>query len=336
MKYTGSAKREGETLMPLRLCSILGTLLLALAVATPVLAQDKQESGASEDETSATRAKRKRKARAKAKKADEAASADASDKVGAIDKADDSASTDKADGAVKQGKRSKKKGKKAKEEEEEAEKADSEEAATATEASASAEPAPEPDSWERPPEEEEKPPATAVAKPVEKSAGDGKPLSAGLLVGWGFKTDRRSRNVSGNPYGLGAGLRGGYSVPDINLYAGVYFMYYLGSAVTGSSQYVNNATITTNANYMQFGAEIGYDWWVAAVIVRPSVQLGAALVFTDVPNVQSPIGDFMFAPGITVVHPWDDFFIGGDFRANIVTGDGSSSILLAATAGMRF
>jgi hypothetical protein len=44
----------------------------------------------------------------------------------------------------------------------------------------------------------------------------------------------------------------------------------------------------------------------------------------------------MFAPGITVVHPWDDFFIGGDFRANIVTGDGTSSMLLAATAGMRF
>jgi hypothetical protein len=66
------------------------------------------------------------------------------------------------------------------------------------------------------------------------------------------------------------------------------------------------------------------------------MQLGAALAFTDVPNVQSPINDFMFAPGITVVHPWDSYFIGGDLRANIVTGDGASSLLLAFTIGMRF
>jgi hypothetical protein len=113
-------------------------------------------------------------------------------------------------------------------------------------------------------------------------------------------------------------------------------MYYLGSAVTGESQYVNNATLTTNANYMQFGAEVGYDWWISSIVIRPSVQLGAALVFTDVPNVQSPISDFMFAPGITVFHPWDQWFLGGELRANVVTGDGSSSMLLAVTGGMRF
>jgi hypothetical protein len=157
-----------------------------------------------------------------------------------------------------------------------------------------------------------------------------------LIVGWAFQTDRRTTGFSADPYGLGAGLRGGYSFPELNIYAGVYFMYYLGSAVTGSSQYVNNAEITTSASYMHFGGEIGYDWSVASVILRPSLQLGAGLVFTDVPNTTSPIGDFMFAPGVTVIHPWDDYFLGGDFRANIVTGNGSSSILLAVTGGMRF
>jgi hypothetical protein len=326
MKYTGRAKREGETLMPLRLCSILGTLLLALAFATPVLAQETQATDKSE-----TRAKKKRKAKAKAKaaKADSAVTADATD---AIDKSE---TVDKPnDSSAAQSKRSKRKGKKSKQDEEE-EKSETEASATAAEASVAAEPAPEPDTWESPPAEEEKPPAAAV-KPVEKPAGDGMPFSAGLLVGWAFETDRRSMGFSADPYGLGAGIRGGYSVPDLNLYAGLYFMYYLGSAVTGDSQYVNNATITTNANYMQFGAEIGYDWWVASVIIRPSMQLGAALVFTDVPNVQSPISDFVFAPGFTVVHPWDDYFLGGDFRLNKVTGDGTSSILLAVTAGMRF
>jgi hypothetical protein len=289
--------------MPLRLCSILGTLLLALAVATPVLAQGKGKEGSSttaegdsaSDSSSKKTSKKKGKRKSKKEKEEEKAA-----------------------------------------EEAEAKKAEEEKAAAATAASADAA-APEPDAWEKPPAEEEKPPAAAAgAKPaVEKPDHGGKPLSAGLIVGWGFETDRRSASFSADPYALGAGVRGGYSF-DFNLYAGVYFMYYLGSSVTGSSQYVANPTITTNANYMQFGAEAGYDWWVGPVIVRPSLQLGMAMAFHDVPNIISPINDFMFAPGVTVVHPWDDYFIGGDLRANVVTGDGTSSLLLAGTFGMRF
>jgi hypothetical protein len=318
--------------MPLRLCSILGTLLLALTMAAPAFAEKKQESGASEGEASAKRTKKKKRAKAK-KSADDEAAADAA--IAQADKDEASAPESKSDSAAtKQGKK-KKKGKKGKAKQEE-EEAESDTAATATESAVTAEPAPEPDTWEKPPEEQEKPPASATPKVAAKPKGDGKPISVGLIVGWAFETDRRTSGFSADPYGLGGGVRGGYSVPDVNVYFGLYFMYYLGSAVTGESQYVNNATLTTNANYMQFGAEVGYDWWISSIVIRPSVQLGAALVFTDVPNVQSPISDFMFAPGITVVHPWDQWFLGGDLRANVVTGDGSSSMLLAVTGGMRF
>jgi hypothetical protein len=301
--------------MPLRLCSILGTLLLALAVATPVFAQATETAEADEGDGAAETRAKKRKARAK-KRAEAAAEA-------------------KADTNNAQAKRNKKKKAKAEEAEEESKAEGDEDTALSASEASTQEAVPEPDSWERPPMEEEKPPAPPAPKAVEPPAHAGLPLSAGLLVGWGFETDRRNTSFSADPYGLGAGLRGGYTF-DFNLYAGVYFMYYLGSAVTGSSQYVNNPTITTNANYMQFGAEFGYDWFVASVIVRPSVQLGVAMAFTNVPNIISPINDFVFAPGVTVVHPWDDYFIGGDLRANVVTGNGTSALLIAGTFGMRF
>ena len=304
--------------MPLRLCSILGTLLLALALATPVLAQGSTTDDG--DSAAETRAK-KRKARAKRK--------------AAAEKAGEAAESKDGTRTATQAKRNKKKKGKAKQEEEAVEASESEESATALSEASAQEDVPEPDAWERPPVEEEKPPAEPVSKPPPPPAHGGLPLSAGLLVGWGFETDRRSTSFSADPYGLAAGLRGGYSF-DFNFYAGVYFMYYLGTAVTGSSQYVNNPTITTNANYMQFGAEAGYDWHVASVVVRPSVQLGMAMAFTNVPNISSPINDFVFAPGVTVVHPWDDYFIGGDLRANVVTGNGTSALLLAGTFGMRF
>jgi hypothetical protein len=286
--------------MPLRLCSILGTLLLALAVATPVLAQDKGKEGSS-------------------KTAEGDSASEASSKKG-----------------KKKNAKGKRKSKKEKEEEEkaaeEAKKAEEEKAAAAAAAAAAQ---PEPDTWEKPPEEEEKPPAPPPPKAAAKPGQVGMPISAGLIAGWGFETDRRSTSFSADPYQLGIGLRGGYSF-DINVYAGVFFMYYLGNTVTGGSQYVNNPTITTYANYMQFGLEAGYDWWVGPIILRPSLQLGMAMAFTDVPNIISPINDFMFAPGITAVHPWDDYFLGGDLRANVVTGDGTSALLLAVTFGMRF
>jgi hypothetical protein len=52
--------------------------------------------------------------------------------------------------------------------------------------------------------------------------------------------------------------------------------------------------------------------------------------------VKKTVGDFMVGPGITVVHPWDNLFLGGEGRFLIVTGDGTSAFLLAATLGMRF
>jgi hypothetical protein len=188
----------------------------------------------------------------------------------------------------------------------------------------------EPDAWERPPVEEKAPAKEAAPPPAEPSLE--KPFSAALLLGYGFMTDRRGGGA--DPYGFMAGLRGGYTF-DFKLYAGLFYNYYLGESKTGDSQGTGIESETT-ANYMHFGAEVGYDAEIGPVQVRPSLQLGVALVVTDVTGVTDSFSDFMFAPGLTVVYPIDDFFIGGDLRGQIVTGDGVSAVTLAATGGLRF
>lgn len=194
----------------------------------------------------------------------------------------------------------------------------------------------EPDSWERPPEEEEKPPPEAP-KPVEKEVvGDGLPISAGLLLGWGLKTDRRTADYGADPYGLSAGLRGGYSL-DMGVYVGAYYIWYLGSSSEGQgSARTGGAFAESSASYMHFGAEVGYDAWIGPVIIRPSLMLGMALALLSRDGVHDTVGDLVLGPGITMVHPFDEFFIGGDLRGSIVTGDGVSAVSLFATGGMRF
>jgi hypothetical protein len=311
LQYTRRANFEGVNEMPLRVCSILGTVLLALAVANPAFADKKKkksEYSAAGAETAQVSAKGKGK---KAKKSDDAPKADdaSSDSGSDIDKKMESATS--GDAKPK----------------------------PATTGSglgtADEEPPSDGNSWERPPAEQEKP-AAAPPKPVEKPAGSDRPWSAGLLAGWGFKTDRQSGGFGADPYGLGFGIRGGYSL-DFHLYVGLFYTYFIGSSETGGAARVNTPTRTTSANYMQFGAEVGYDWWVGPIILRPSLLVGGALGLTNVTTGKvHSVGDMIFGPGFTVVHPWDQFFIGGDGRFLLASGDGVSAVLLAATFGMRF
>jgi hypothetical protein len=286
----------------LRLCSILSTFLLALAIAAPAAAKKNKKSDAASSAQG------------------DASGQSTSDKVSSKLGAD---SDDRA------GSKSSKKSKKKKKEEPKAE----EPAKTETPAAEPAkEPTPEPDSWEKPPVEQEKPVGPAP-KAIEKPKGDGRNWSAGLILGWSFLTDRRSGGA--DPYGLGFGIRGGYSF-DFKLYVGVFYMYYLGSTETGTTAQTGlNSDISQN--YMQFGAEFGYDWWAGPVIVRPSLEIGPALLIGSTNGVTASITRLMFGPGINVTYPMDQWFIGGEGRANIVSSNnGYSSILLAVHGGLRF
>jgi hypothetical protein len=191
----------------------------------------------------------------------------------------------------------------------------------------------ESDEWERPPADPEKPPPVA-AKEEPKIVGDGKHFSVAAVVGWGFLTDRKVDRFGADPYRLELGVRGGYSF-DSQLYLGLFYSYYIGETRSGKTAQTGLMT-TSSAYYMQFGAEVGYDWWVGPVVVRPSMQVGAALGFTTKLNSPSPIGSVMFGPGLTILKPFDAFFLGGDLRGIIVTGDGSSAFAVGANGGLRF
>jgi hypothetical protein len=194
----------------------------------------------------------------------------------------------------------------------------------------------EPDPWERPPVEQEKPQAPPPKK-VEEPVGDGRRIDAGLLLGWGFQTDRSTGGLGADPYGLAIGARGGYTL-DFQLYVGAFFVYYLGSTDSGGGR--TTVVAETSANYMQFGAEAGYDLWFGDLLFRPGAQIGAALAVYDVNEggvkESGTVGDFMIAPGFLLMKPFDDFFLGGDLRANLVSGDGVSAVSLFVNGGMRF
>jgi hypothetical protein len=299
--------------MLLRGYSILGTLLLALSVSSPAFAAGKGKKKAS-------------------------SSAEAA-KEGDEEKADEKAETRKAKrDQKKKGKKGKADKEKAAEEEKaDDEKADSEggsDALGSTAASSEQAEMPDPNVWEKPPDEKEKPKPVEVAAPVIVK-GDNRPWSLGLAAGWGFKTDRATAGLGADPYTFAAGLRGGYEF-DFKLYVGIWFNWYLGATNTGTGARVNLGEKTTHANYYQFGVDVGYDWWIADIIIRPSMELGEAIAVTDVTSRTTTVADFMIAPGLTVIYPWDNLFLGGEFRGNLVTGDGVSALLIAAQFGMRF
>jgi hypothetical protein len=196
---------------------------------------------------------------------------------------------------------------------------------------------PQPDDWERPPEEEKAPAKAAPVEAEEPPVHGGKPISVALLLGYGFKTDRQTGGLGVDPYGLMAGVRGGYTL-DFALYLGVFFNYYLGSSGETGSGRITTEVRDVSANYMQFGAEVGYDFDAGPVLIRPSLQIGMAIAFSDADRagVTQSVSDLMFGPGVTVLVPVDDFFIGGDLRGSLVTGDGIAAVTLAVTGGMKF
>jgi hypothetical protein len=290
--------------MRLSVCSILGMLLVALSNPIPALAEGTARSSDEEKVDQFDRSE-----------------------VEAKDRGDDSNAAKKKKKKAKGKKRGKGKS------EESSETAD-----TTAETAAVEPPPPEPQVWEAPPQEAEQPPPPPPPPPPQETEARARPWSVGLIAGWGFETDRRSTVLGASAYNLGFGLRGGYTL-DVNLYVGAFAMYFLGGSQTGSNANTADFNTTVSASSLLAGVEVGYDWWVGPLIVRPSIEIGAAIGFTNSrsPAIQSgTLTEVLFGPGITVVHPWDEYFLGGEARADIVTGDGVSAILVAGTFGMRF
>jgi hypothetical protein len=100
---------------------------------------------------------------------------------------------------------------------------------------------------------------------------------------------------------------------------------------------------------LYFGVEGGYDIEAGPVVVRPYLGRGDVIGYGSIPQVCSPfigcIGGgsvsssaFGLWPGVAVLYPIDNFFVGGDTRFVIATGDNSdfTEFSLFATGGMKF
>lgn len=167
-------------------------------------------------------------------------------------------------------------------------------------------------------------PTDDAAETTEDGSGADKPISVGLLLGYGIGIDTGGVN----PYGLGFGVRGGYNLDEIFL--GARFVYYLGES---------------SLNVWELGIEGGYDIDAGGVTIRPGLGLGIAN--TSAPSIVvlgTTVGggsstDLYIAPGVGVLGDVsENIFIGAEARFQLVLASGGTgkALILLANAGMRF
>jgi len=161
-------------------------------------------------------------------------------------------------------------------------------------------------------------------------AGPAKPVSVGLLLGYGISLE----DGDGNLWGLGFGLRGGYNIDEIFL--GARFVYYLGDSedVPGGGE--------VSANAWELGLELGYDVDVGGAVIRPALGLGLENISAsaDVGGIDVSNSDMYLylAPGVSALFDVsEDVFLGAEARFKLVFADEvGKAIILLATGGMRF
>jgi hypothetical protein len=123
-----------------------------------------------------------------------------------------------------------------------------------------------------------------------------------------------------NMYGFAIGARFGKTL-DNHLYLGGSLVYGFGeSGSTTTLAGPNGASVTVNTNgpsSFYLGPEVGYDFDVRPVVLRPYIGLGPAFVASTTRLV--------VWPGFTVSYeiPHSIAFVGGDLRFVSVLGGGS-------------
>lgn len=161
-----------------------------------------------------------------------------------------------------------------------------------------------------------------TAETAEVGGGD-KPISAGLLLGYGI-----SFEDGPNIWGFGLGLRGGYNLGPIFL--GARFVYYFGE---------------DNFNLWELGIEGGYDLPVGPVIIRPGIGLGIATVSYEIDVgfggedfSDSETNPYLALGSSVLCDITEQFFVGGDLRFQFVFGDAGdgTALIILANGGMRF
>jgi hypothetical protein len=197
----------------------------------------------------------------------------------------------------------------------------------------------EPDAWEKPPAEAERPKFVKVA-PVEQPKGDGRNMDIAVNVGYGFET---GTFFTADPYQLGFALTGRYEL-DSHLVLGVGFEYFVGgsSLSTNATGSALGRAQSARANYLMAHAEIGYNIWFSKVILRPSAWVGLAWGIENPPLYSGTSGvelGLLFAPGLTLNYLLGDkgWYIGVDARLSLILAhNGTNGVMFFGQFGKRF
>jgi len=144
-----------------------------------------------------------------------------------------------------------------------------------------------------------------------------------------------------NPYGIGLGVKGGYTL-DASVYVGGAFDYFFG----GSEEATGGEF---NVNVWMLQGEVGYDLGLMPEgVLRPKLGLGltsasseACISFGGDERCESDSqSKFSLAPGVQFLYSLDSLFLTADARYNIVftsddEGD-ANGIVFGVGAGIPF
>jgi hypothetical protein len=171
--------------------------------------------------------------------------------------------------------------------------------------------------------------ATAPARAEPKTANS-------LQLGLGLRYGIEMNEGDFNPWGLGLGVQGGYTLPNA-VYLGGLFEYFF-----GDSQELGD--IKVKGNLWQLMAEAGYDIGLTPLFVlRPKV--GAGIASTSLSTEGCPTGvtcaddsysDFALAPGVTAMLFLPGFGLSLDARYDLVFAESETAKALILTAGIGF
>lgn len=197
----------------------------------------------------------------------------------------------------------------------------------------------EPDAWERPPLEKEKPKRRkAVAVIEEEKKGDDRAWNLGIFAGYGFQLGGTLTSL--NAYSLGFGIQLDYELEN-HLVLGLGGEYFIGG---NDDTRLNSQGLpeTDYANYILGHVNVGYNFWFGTkVFLRPSVWVGTAMAIRPkrAPTLDGLEVDFMLAPGASFHYLMGEngWYLGADARFVLPFGTYSNQALsILVTAGKRF
>lgn len=174
----------------------------------------------------------------------------------------------------------------------------------------------------------------AVAAFVQAPAWAGEPATRNSVqLGLGFRYGVEMNEGDFNPWGVGLGLNGGYTLPNA-VYLGGNFEYFFGDSIEGPG-----GKATANAWHLM--AEGGYDIGLGDnFVIRP--KLGAGLGTLRAEECLDGAGcesdsttKFALAPGATFMLLTERFGLSLDLRYAMIFADETSKALIF-TAGVGF